>query len=476
MPDSQIRTMTFCRALIPVLFLMLALVYTIRILNGAPHIPLVLSAVVATIVAVSSGYRWENIERGIVNTIRKSMSAILILMIVGMIIGTWILAGIVPTMIYYGLKLIAPQIFLLATTVICAVVSVATGSSWTTAGTVGIALIGVGKGFGIPLPMVAGAIISGAYFGDKMSPLSDTTNLSPAMAGARLFEHIQHMAYTTGPSLLLTLMLYLILGWRFSGQQLDMDSIEVILNGLREHFVITPWLLLPPALVIAMVVFKIPAIPGLIGGTFLGGLCAALFQRAGLTQIVQAMHYGYKCQTGLAAVDSLLSRGGLDSMMWTVSLILCAMTLAGVLESSDMLNALSTRILKAVHSTGSLVTATVLACIGTNLIAGDQYLSIVVPGRMFRKVYQQRGLKARNLSRVLEDAGTLSSPLVPWNTCGAFMAATLGVHPFAYLPFAFLNLINPMISIFYGYTGLTMTRLSPEEMPAREQVEAEESL
>lgn len=455
---------SFRRAILPVIFLAAALVYSLAVMQGDPHIPLLSAAVVAAGIAVLSGFRWSTIRDGIIKTISMALVPILILMIIGMIIGTWILAGIVPTMIYYGLKVISPRIFLLATAIICSIVSLATGSSWTTAGTVGIALVGIGQGFGIPLPMVAGAIISGAYFGDKMSPLSDTTNLAPAMAGSQLFDHIRHMVYTTGPSLLIALIIYTLLGLRYGNSDLDTTAITQICIGLEHQFTISLWLLLPPLLVIAMVILRMPAIPGLIGGTLLGGLFAALFQHSSLTEIVRAAHYGFVAATGIEAVDQLLSRGGLDSMMWTVSLILCAMTFAGVLEGTGMLRAIAKKIMTIARSTGSLVTATILTCIATNMIAGDQYLAIVLPGRMYKRIYEERGLKPKNLSRALEDGGTLTSSLIPWNSGGAFMFATLGVFPFAYAPFAFLNLLNPLVSIFYGFTGITMERYSAEEV------------
>jgi len=450
---------TFSQAMIPVIFLVVALVFTLTKFGGDPHLPILASAGVAALVAIRAGFKWGELEEGVVETIKMSMSAILILMIIGTIIGTWILAGVVPTMVYYGLKIISPGIFLVATTLIAAVVSIATGSSWTTAGTVGIALIGVGQGLGIPLPIVAGAIISGAYFGDKMSPLSDTTNLAPAMAGANLFDHIRHMAFTTGPSLIIALVLYGIIGIKYAGNNIDTAAIDAILTGLSSQFTISPVLLIPPVLVIVMVVLKTPAIPGLIGGTILGGIFAAIFQGAGMSEIIEAAHYGFESTTGVVAIDELLSRGGLDSMMWTVSLILCAMAFGGIMEKSGMLRAIAGKILTFANSTGSLVLSTVLTSIAINLVAGDQYLSIVIPGRMYKEIYDEKGLHPKNLSRVLEDSGTLTSPLIPWNTCGAFMYETLGVHPFAYLPYAFLNLLNPLISIFYGYTGITMEKV-----------------
>ncbi len=463
MKEKTQRQISFGEVLFVLLFLIVSLMATIMLFGGDPHMPILVTAGVASIVAIRAGYKWNDIQDGIIDGIKMSMQAILILMIVGMLIGVWILAGVVPTMIYYGLKILSPGIFLVATCLICSIVSLATGSSWTTAGTVGVALMGVGMGLGMPLPMVAGAIISGAYFGDKMSPLSDTTNLAPAMAGSDLFDHVKHMIYTTGPSLIIALILYGILGARYAGKELDVAQINQLLDGLAGQFAINPLLFIPPIIVILMVVFKVPAIPGLIGGVVLGGIFAVIFQGAGMSAIIEASHYGFVSETGIVEIDDLLSRGGLDSMMWTVSLIMIAMSFGGVLERTGMLNALLEKVLRVVNSTGSLVLATVLSCFFINLTSGDQYMSLVVPGRMFKNAYAERGLHPKNLSRVLEDAGTLSSPLIPWNTCGAFMLSTLAVHPFAYLPYAFLNLLNPIVSVFYGYTGLTMEKLPEEE-------------
>jgi NhaC family Na+:H+ antiporter len=451
-------------ALITILYLIAALYFGMQVWGADVHIPILSAAIVAGAISmISLGFTWAELEEGIVETIKMSMGAILILMIIGSIIGTWILSGVVPTMIYYGLKIISPSIFLMATLLICSIVSLSTGSSWTTAGTVGIALIGVGGGFGIPLPMVAGAIISGAYFGDKMSPLSDTTNLAPAVAGSNLFDHIRHMILTTGPSYVIALILYGIIGMKYSASNIDTGAIDSIINGLSSQFVISPLLLLAPILVIVMVVMKVPAIPGLIGGVFLGGIFAAVFQGAGMADILGAAHYGFESATGIVEIDDLLSRGGLDSMMWTVSLILIAMSFGGIMERSGMLEALAKQIMKFATNTGNLILSTVLTVIAFNLVAGDQYLAIVIPGRMYKPMFDEMGLDPKNLSRVLEDAGTLTSPLVPWNSCGLFMSGTLGVATAAYAPFAFLNLLNPLISIFYGYTGLTMTKLEPKK-------------
>lgn len=450
------RIPTLIESLIPVVLLMFFLGFSIIKFHASPHIPLIAGTAVAAVMAIRLGYAWKDIEDGLIRGITLALKACLILMIIGILIATWIISGIVPTMIYWGLKVLSPSIFLVATCLICSLVSLSTGSSWSTAGTVGIALIGVGRGLGVPLPMVAGAIISGAYFGDKMSPLSDTTNLAPAMAGSELFTHIRHMVYTTGPSLTIALILYALLGLRYAGAEMHTENVDQILATLQANFSLHILLLVPAALVIVMVIKKIPAIPALLGGALLGGIFAMIFQGTDIGTLVNVSFSGYVSHTGFAVVDDLLSRGGLESMLYTIALIMCALSFGGVMEKSRMLESIANSILKLAKNTGSLVLATISTSITMNIIAPDQYLSIVIPGRMYKDAFDKRGLHPKNLSRCLEDAGTLSSPLVPWNTCGAFMFATLAVHPFTYLPFAFLNLINPLVSIFYGFTGITM--------------------
>lgn len=448
-------------AIIPVLFLVGSLSLVIGVFKQSPHIPLICASAVAAAVAIFHKHRWKEIQEGMVHGITLAMGAILILMIVGTMIGTWIQGGIVPSMIYYGLKFLSPGIFLVATLIICSIVSLGTGSSWSTAGTVGVALIGVGKGLGIPVSMVAGAIISGAYFGDKMSPLSDTTNLAPAVAGTDLFSHIRHMVYTTVPGYILSIILYALLGTRVSGGAIETQNIETILSTLKSNFFIHPILLLPPCLVIVMVVMKIPPLPALLGGTVLGGMFAMLTQSRSLADIILSAKSGYVSETGVKMVDDLLTRGGLDYMMNTVALIICALSFGGIMERTGMLEVLAKSLLKRVKSTGSLVATTIFSCIGMNAIASDQFIAIVIPGRMYKNAFESRGLHPKNLSRCLEDSGTLSSPLIPWNSCGAYMWATLGVNPLLYLPYAFLNLANPIVSLFYGYTGITMEKIKP---------------
>jgi NhaC family Na+:H+ antiporter len=306
--------------------------------------------------------------------------------------------------------------------------------------------------------MVAGAIVSGAYFGDKISPLSDTTNLAPAVAGAELFEHIRHMLFTTVPSLVISLILYGILGLRLKGSSASLEQVEELSTTLQSLFNLSPLLLLAPLVVLLLIVMRVPALPALLAGGFAGAILGVWTQDISVGAMFNAMQAGYVSETGIAQVDELLTRGGLESMLYTISLVLCAMAYGGLLEGTGMLASISTAVLKMASTTGRLVATTVATCIGMNILAPDQYLSVIVPGRMYKSAFEQSGLEAKNLSRCLEDAGTLTSPLIPWNTCGAAMMAALAVNPLAYLPFAFLNLINPVISIIYGFTGWTMTK------------------
>jgi len=471
------REATLFEALIPVIITIGLLMYAVLPqfeVGQDVHISLILGALIASIVAITRlGYTWQEVENGIISTISDTMQAIIILAIIGMIIGTWILGGIVPTLIYYGLQILSPAMFLVAACLLCCVVSLATGSSWTTAGTVGIALMGVAAGLGVHPGAAAGAIISGAYFGDKMSPLSDTTNLAPAMAGANLFDHVRHMVYTTGVSLVIALIGFGILGAGYAGKQLDTTAINEILVLMGESFQINPLLLLVPVIVIVMVARKVPAIPGLFIGTLLGGLAAMIFQGASFASVTDAMQYGVVSETGNVMLDELLTNGGYQSMMWTISLILAALTFGGVLEKTGMLETIGKTVLKYAKSTGALVTATILTSIFTNILAGDQYLALVLPGKMYKDEFHKRGLAPRNLSRCLEDAGTLTSPLIPWNTCGAAMSSYLGVPTIEYIPYCFLNLVNPVVSIIFGFTGITMMKL--EDDPSAPEYKGQKS-
>lgn len=449
MKQEVSRKATLLEAMIPIICLGLFLGIGIFMYGSSPHVPLVGAAAIAGAIGVYRlGFKWSELESSMFDSIKMAMQAILIIMIIGILIGTWIISGVVPSMIYWGLKVISPNIFLVASVIVCAIVSLATGSSWSTMGTVGVALLGIGQSLGIPTGLVAGSIISGAYFGDKLSPLSETTNLAPAMAGTDLFTHIKYMLYSTVPSLIIVLAIFGIVGMKYSGQELDISQIQLISNTLESSYnTLSPLLLIAPIAVIVLVMLKVPAIPGLIGGALIGVVIAVFFQGQDMGAILEAATNGYVSATGVESVDMLLSKGGLMNMMSTVSLTICALGLGGILEKTGMLEAIASSILKVAKGVFGTVLCTMLTCTFTNIIAGEQYLSIVIPGRMYSEEFKKRGIHPKMLSRALEDSGTLSSPLIPWNTCGAYIAGTLGVSAFVYAPYALLNLINPLVSL-----------------------------
>lgn len=457
--NSEKRDPYFWEALISIAGLILFISLAILRYETDAHIPILLGVFVAAMIGLRAGYSWKEVESGMLNGITNSLQAIVILAVIGIMIGVWILSGVVPTLLYYGLKILNPSIFLVATLIICSITSLATGSSWGTSGTIGIALIGIGQGLGFPLPLVAGAVLSGAYFGDKMSPLSDTTNMAPAMVGTDLYTHIKHMTYTTGVSYAITLVIELALGFFYGGGSTNLESINQILTGIEAQFTVTPLLLIPPVLVMFLAFKKIPAIPGIVIGIIAAGILGIIFQGNNVTNLLSAAYSGYASNSGVEAVDNLLSKGGFDSMMYTISLILCAMMFGGIMEKTNQLRVIVNVILQKAQSTGSLVTATILTAIGSNLILCDQYMSIVMTGKMYAQSYKDKGLHAKNLSRAIEDSATVTANLVPWNSGGAYQAATLGVPTIAYLPFNFFCWITPIVSMIYGWLNITMSPL-----------------
>ncbi len=474
-------------AFIPVIFLTALISVNVFIfgddaLAGSNQIVLILSAALAAIVAIRLGHKWSDLHTGIIKSIGSAMSAILILLLIGSLAGTWLLSGIVPAMIYYGLQILNPTIFLVAACVVSAIVSLATGSSWSTVATLGVALLGIGRTLGIPDGIIGGAIISGAYFGDKMSPLSDTTNLAPAMAGTDLFTHIRYLMWTTVPTMIITLIIFLIMGLTRS-QDGVLQDIQPVLTAIDGTFNINPWLFIVPALVITLIIRKVPALPALLTGSLAGALFALVFQphiiyevsgldgnflRAAYVATMKAMYTDIAITTDHAMVNSLLTTGGMSGMLNTVWLIICAMIFGGVMESSGLLRRITESVIKLVHNTGSLVAATVGTCVFFNVTASDQYLAIVVPGRMFADTYRKRGLKPENLSRTLESGGTVTSVLVPWNTCGATQATVLGVSTLTFLPYAFFNLISPFMTILLAYLNIGISRFKKGENAKRE--------
>ena len=458
------------------------------------HVPLFFAAVFTAIAGVFFlGMSWQSVEEGMISGITVALQAVLILLAIGGLIGVWILSGVVPSLIYYGLNLLSPRYFLLASLLICCIVSLSTGSSWSTSGTVGIALMGIGAGLGIPAPVTAGFIISGAYFGDKMSPLSDTTNLAPAVAGSDLFSHIRAMAWTTGPTLLIVAGIAAFMGSSYGGVSLDASRIAVIQQMMAGEFRISVAGFLPPLLVLTLAAMKVPAIPGIVSG-MLAAAVMAFVQGSGIGEVLGVLHSGYSPSliakvadaADLAAVNEifrgavsfsgtamepvkevaamlneLLARGGLTSMLETVALILIALVLGGIMETCGFLEVLLARLMKGVKSVFGLVASVIFSCIFTNMFLGDQYLALVMPGRMFKPAFDEfekdgRKLDPRLLSRSLEDSGTLTSVLVPWNTCGAYNSGVLGVPTISYLPYAFLNYLNPVIALLMTRAGLSI--------------------
>ncbi len=469
-------------AFIPLIFLTVlisvnVLVFKESSLDGSNQIVLILSAGVAGLVALRLGHNWDHLLNGIVKSIGAAIPSVLILLLIGSLAGTWLISGIVPTMIYYGLKILNPIIFLLAACVVCSIVSLATGSSWSTVATIGVALLGIGRALGIPEGMIGGAIISGAYFGDKMSPLSDTTNLAPAMAGTDLITHIRYMAWTTVPTMVITLIIFMVMGFS-RAQGGPIEDVGLVLNAIDGTFNVTPWLFLVPALVIALIVKRVPALPALLTGTLAGALFALIFQPhiiqniSGIdgpfrvqayVAIMKSMYTSVSVTTNHAMVNSLLETGGMSGMLNTVWLILCAMIFGGIMESSGLLRRITEAVIKLAHNTGSLVASTAGTCIFFNITASDQYLSIVVPGRMFAQTYRDRGLSPQVLSRTLEDSGTVTSVLVPWNTCGATQAQVLGMSTLTFLPYCFFNIISPFMTILFAVLNIKISKLTNKE-------------
>lgn len=480
----QKKQPTLLQAFIPIIILIALLginvwVFESDATGGPNQMALILAAGIAGIISYRLGYSWSEIESSIVRSISAAMAAMLILLAIGSLSGTWLMSGIVPAMIYYGLKILNPTIFLFAACVVCCVVSVSTGSSWSTIATVGIALLGIGKALDIHEGIIAGAIISGSYFGDKISPLSDTTNLAPAMAGTDLFTHIKYMMLTTVPSIVITLVIFLIWGFTLDSSAASSDS-EAVLAAIEKTFNLNPLLFLVPVLVIVMIVKKVPALPALMVGALLGGLFAVIFQpqvveqiagikeehtylHASFVGVMKALTTTVGITTDDSMINELLTAKGMYGMLNTIWLILCAMIFGGVMESSGLLKRIAISIIQFAHSTGSLVASTAATCIFFNITASDQYMAIAVPGRMYASTFRERGLKPEVLSRTLEDAGTVTSVLVPWNTCGATQSNVLGVATAVYAPFTFFCIISPLMTILQAYLNYKIRRFDDDK-------------
>jgi len=471
--------LSITEALIPVVALVIMLffnvfyVYGDDALSGSNQFILLLGAAVAAVVGFRNKVSYKRMLEEVAENVKSTSGALLILLMVGALAGTWLISGIIPSMIYYGLQILNPTIFLAASVVICAIISVATGSSWTTAATVGIALIGIGETLGISLGMTAGAVLSGAYFGDKLSPLSDTTNLAPAMAGGELFDHIKYMTYTTIPTIVITLIVFIIIGLTI--QTTGSPDISDKLSAIDTAFNISPWLFIVPLIVIFMIVRKTPPLIALLIGTLLGGLAAIIAQPdivmkvAGAEQlnftsaykgVMNAMTVDSAVETTSAELNDLFTAGGMKGMLGTIWLIICAMVFGGVMDAIGALERITAALLKMATSIFGLFASTVASCLALNATASDQYLAIVVPGKMFKKAYEDKGLAPENLSRTLEDSGTVTSVLVPWNTCGAYHSGVLGVPVIDYFAFAIFNWLSPFMTLTFAAFRIKIKQLS----------------
>lgn len=494
---NDLRRPSIGFSLLPILFLILLLGANVYLFGdnatGGPNqIALLVAGMIAAIIAFAYGYKWDTLLDGIVRSIKTALPATLILLIIGSLAGTWLISGVVPAMIYYGLDLLSPKIFLPAACLVSAVISIATGSSWTTTATIGVALMGIGNSLGFSPGMVAGAVISGAYFGDKMSPLSDTTNLAPAMAGTDLFTHIRYMTITTIPSFLISIAIFIFLGLGHSGS-ITNGEVEVMQSLIASKFFISPWLFIVPVIVIIMILKKVDAVPALLIGSLLGGVFAIIFQpeiikdisgyvvqandsmiyfKQAYMSVINAMSTEVAIDVGNPEVNDLLSSGGMGGMLNTIWLILCAMIFGGLMEITGMLKVITDSIIRLAKSTWSLVATTVGTCLFFNVTASDQYLAIVVPGRMYADTYRERGLKPENLSRTLEDSGTVTSVLFSWNTCGAYQSSILGVLTGEYVMYCFFNLLSPIMTIIVAMFGYKIRKYTPEEMTELAKVDS----
>jgi len=466
------KELNFLESLIPVVILMSLLAYNIFFVEDQEWFGtytnqyiLLMGGLVSAAVGFFNKVPLNKMISEIWENWKSVFVPIMILFLVGALAGTWLVSGIIPAMVYYGLQVLSPAIFLPASVIIAAIISIATGSSWTTSATVGIALVGIGSALGIPTGMIAGAVISGAYFGDKMSPLSDTTNLAPAMAGTDLFTHIKYMAYTTVPTIIITLIVFAILsGTIETNGNTDISS---LLTSINNTFYISPWLFLVPGVVIAMIVMKTKPLIALSIGVILAAIFAFIFQgdvlngisESNFGAISKSIFTDVKIQTDDEKLTELFSSGGIAGMIWTILLIICAMVFGGIMDAIGALAKITKELLSVATSVFGLFASTVISCLGLNAIASDQYLALVIPGKMFKKAYEDRGLAPENLSRTLEDSGTVTSVLIPWNTCGAYQSGVLGVSVSDYFVYAIFNYLSPFMTLLFAAFNIKIRQL-----------------
>jgi NhaC family Na+:H+ antiporter len=453
---AKTHTPSFGVSLIPLIAMGLLLGVGYGVYKIRPQVLLVAAAFITGCMGLILRFKWEDMERGIVDSIHKAMPAILIMLCVGILIGAWIASGTIPMVIYYGLKLISPKFFLVTACFVCSLTSISTGTSWGTIGTLGVAFIGIAMGLGIPLGPAAGAIVAGAYFGDKMSPFSDVTNLAPVAAGSNLFDHIKHMMWSATPAWLIGMFVYFLVGLKYGGGTVESESLILITQTLKDNFNFNILLLLPMALVFFFAATKKPTIPGMLFSSFIAGILAVIFQKASITEIATALNTGYEAHTGVAQVDQLISRGGMMSMMETQLVAFTAFSFGGIMQRTGMLQVILDKVMKFANKIWSIVITTVSASIVTALVTGSSYLSMIIPGELLSPIYKKNGLAAKNLSRIIEESGAIIVPLIPWSMAGVYITGTIGVPTFSYLIWAVMNYAAVVILIIFGFTGFTM--------------------
>jgi len=443
-------------ALIPLIFMLLLFGIGYGVYKIKAPVLLITAAFLTALIGLFLRFKWKEMEEGIVDSIRKALPAILIMLCVGIMIGSWIACGTIPMVIYYGLKLITPKFFLVTACFVCSVTSLATGTSWGTIGTLGVAFIGIAMGLGIPLGPAAGAIVAGAYFGDKMSPFSDVANLAPVTAGSNLFDHIKHMLWSATPAWLIGLLIYFIVGLRYGGRKVESDDMIIITQTIKDNFNFNVLLLLPMAIVFYFAFTKKPTIPGMLISSFVAGILAIIFQKASITDVAIAMNTGYQAHTGVEQVDKLISQGGMMSMMEVQLVAFTAFSFGGILQRTGLLSVILGRVMRFTNKVWSLVLTTIGSSIITALATGSSYLSMILPGDLLSPIYKKRGLAAKNLSRIIEESGAIMVPLIPYSMAGVYITGTLGVSTFSYLPWAIKNYASVVILAIYGFTKFTM--------------------
>lgn len=452
------RQVSIGLALLPILALMAAGAASISIWKAGMFIPLMIGIIVTVIVGVISGYKWDELQDMMVNGVSKAMPAIFILLVIGMIVGTWISSGVIPTMIYYGLSFIHPSFFVPAVAVVTGIVAITLGSSFTSIATIGLAFMVIGEGMGFSPGLIAGAVISGAFFGDKLSPLSDTTNIAPAMADTDLFSHVRHMLWDTIPAFIIAVALYALVGTRTVEGSVDTANIDMILTGIQNSFIIHPLLLLLPVLTIFLMIKKLPALPTLLFVGIIGGIISIVVQGDTISSIVNTMTNGFHTESGVKAVDSLLNRGGLVSMLNTIGLLTIATALGGLLEGTCIFQALVRPVVSRIKTSSSLIATTIASTFLVAFASGAQFLAIILPTRTFVQTYKDMNIDTKNLSRCVEAAGTVGITLVPWGVPAVFAANMLGVSAEQFIPYIFFAFLVPLINILYGITGWTIVK------------------